>query len=151
MNRIHLTAATCLLLSPLLFAGENSVVLRGQPVSERPALTVSEVVSNPEKYAKDSIVLEGVIGAACERKGCWMQLTGQKEGPGLRVTFKDYGFFIPLDARGMKARAEGFVSVKTLTKEDADHLESEGAKLSRSEDGTAREISFVASGVELRR
>jgi len=151
MNPKYLTAAICFLITPLLFAGETSVVLRGQPLSDRPAVAVSEVVSNPDKYAKESVLLEGVIDTACERKGCWMQLAAQKDGPGLRVTFKDYGFFIPLDARGMKARAEGVVSVKTLTKEESEHLESEGAKLSRSADGTAREISFVASGVELRR
>lgn len=151
MKRTYLAAATCVLATSLLFAVEKTVVLRGQPVSDRPAVTVGEVVNNPEKYAKESVVLEGVIDVACERKGCWMQLAAQKAGPGLRVTFKDYGFFIPFDARGMKARAEGVVSVKTLTKDEADHLESEGAKFSRSEDGTAREISFVATGVELSR
>jgi len=151
MNRTSLAAATCVLLTPLLFAGEASVVLRGQPVSDRAAVTVGEVMSHPDKYAKEAVVLEGVIDASCERKGCWMQLAAEKDGPRLRVTFKDYGFFIPLDARGMKARAEGVVSVRTLTKEEAEHLESEGAKLNRYEDGTAREISFVASGVELRR
>ena len=59
--------------------------------------------------------------------------------------------FIPLQAQGMKARAEGVTSVKVLSKADADHLEGEGAKLTRNADGTANEISFVASGVELRK
>jgi hypothetical protein len=67
----------------------------------------------------------------------------------VRVTFKDYGFFVPLDSKGAKVRAEGIAEVKTLSKKEADHLEEEGAKLLRNEDGTAREVSFVASGVEL--
>jgi hypothetical protein len=50
----------------------------------------------------------------------------------------------------MQARMEGSVSVKTLSKEDADHLAEEGAQLTRNPDGTANEVSFVATGVELR-
>ena len=37
-----------------------------------------------------------------------------------------------------------------MTKDEADHLESEGAKLNRNDDGSVIELSFVASGVELR-
>jgi len=35
------------------------------------------------------------------------------------------------------------------SKEAADHLDHEGAKLPRDADGTAREVTFVASDVEL--
>ena len=81
-----------------------------------------------------------------------MQIAPEAGKPGMRVTFKDYGFFVPTDSKGMKARAEGVVEVKTLTKAQADHLEHEdGAKLTRNADGTAREVAFVASGVELRK
>lgn len=79
-----------------------------------------------------------------------MELAPAAGKPGVRVTFKDYAFFVPLDSKGMKARAEGVATVKTLSKKDADHLEGEGAKLTRNADGTANEVSFVANGVELR-
>ena len=69
----------------------------------------------------------------------------------MRVTFKDYGFFVPTDSKGMQARAQGVTKVRTLSKEEADHLEGEGAKLNRNADGTANEVTFIASGVELRR
>ena len=85
---------------------------------------------------------------ACECKGCRMQLSA--EGLlGMRVTFKVYAFFVPLDSKGMQVRAEGVTVVKTLSKAEADHLEGEGAKLARNADGTAKEVSFVANGVEL--
>ena len=80
-----------------------------------------------------------------------MVLAPAMDKDGVRVTFKDYGFFIPLDSKGMKARAEGVTTIKTLSKKEADHLEGEGAKLNRNADGTANEVSFVASGVELRK
>lgn len=138
-----------LLLATTTFAGE--VITRGAAVSkDAKAIPLATVLENPESYTKDAVVVEGVIAASCTRKGCWMQLAPDADGAAsVRVTFKDYGFFIPLEAKGMKARAEGVAVVKTLSKADADHLEEEGAKLTRKEDGTALEVSFIANGVEL--
>lgn len=70
--------------------------------------------------------------------------------PGCRVTFKDYGFFVPLDSAGSRAKVEGAVQVSTVTPEQVEHLESEGARFaSKQPDGSAREIRMVATGVEL--
>jgi hypothetical protein len=51
----------------------------------------------------------------------------------------------------MKAIAEGEFAVATMSKEKADHLEGEGARLKRNADGTVNEVSFIASAVELRK
>ena len=142
--RMQKLSLALLLVASTAFAGE--VVTRGAAISpDARAIPLAQLLEQPEAYTKDPVVVEGEIAAACSRKGCWMQLGD------VRVTFKDYGFFIPLDAKGMKARAEGVAVVKTLSKAEADHLEEEGAKLTRREDGTALEVSFVASGVELTR
>ena len=141
---------TILMLTVAALASASETVKRGAAVSkDSPKVALSEVLANPEKYTKDPVIVEGSIEAACSNKGCWMQLAPAADQAGVRVTFKDYGFFIPLDAKGMQARAEGVAKVKTLSKKDADHLIAEGAKLKRNEDGTATEVSFVASGVEL--
>ena len=139
----------CALVAFPAFAG--NVVTRGDAVPAGKAISVAELLQSPQNYAKEPVVVEGLIEMACTNKGCWMQLAPAAGKPGMRVTFKDYGFFIPLDSKGMQARAHGVTKVKTLSKKEADHLEGEGAKLSRNADGTAREVSFVASGVELRK
>jgi hypothetical protein len=142
--------ACVLLLATTAFAGD--VITRGAAVpKDAKAVPLATVLEEPDAYTKDAVVVEGVIAASCSRQGCWMQLAPSTEeaARSVRVTFKDYGFFIPLDAKGMKARAEGVTVVKTLSKADADHLEEEGAKLTRREDGTALEVSFIANGVEL--
>ena len=144
MNRLLLPI---LLLATTAFAAET--ITRGAVIArDAKSVPMSEVLANPEAYTKTPVVVEGTITQACERKGCWMQLSAEGKG-GVRVTFKDYAFFIPLDSKGAKARAEGVAVVKTLSKKEADHLEEEGAKLTRNPDGTAKEVSFVASGVEL--
>lgn len=140
-----------LLLATTAFAAEE-VIQRGAAISkEAKAVALADVLAKPEAYSKDAVLVEGVIAASCTNKGCWMQLAAGEGKDGFRVTFKDYAFFIPLDAKGMKARAEGVTVVKELSKAEVDHLAGEGAKIARKEDGTAIEVSFVANGVELRK
>ena len=127
------------------------VITRGAAISkDTKTVPLAQVLASPQKYTKDAIVVEGLVEAACQNKGCWMHVVPKAGEAGMRVTFKDYGFFVPKDSPGMTARMEGTVTVNTLSKEEADHLAGEGAKLSRNPDGTANEISFVATGVELR-
>lgn len=145
--------ALALLLTTTAFAGDD-VITRGTAVSkDAKATPLATVLQNPEAYTKEAVVVEGVITASCNRKGCWMQLapSDEKGAPSVRVTFKDYAFFIPLDAKGMKARAEGIAVVKTHSKEHVDHLEEEGATFKRNEDGSALEVAFEAAGLELRK
>jgi hypothetical protein len=147
------TAMKQLALALALFATTASageILSRGAAVSrDAQAVPLAKVLASPEDYTRNAVVVEGTVTTACERKGCWMQLGDGKDA--VRVTFKDYAFFVPLDSKGMQARAEGVTTVKKLSKGEADHLEEEGAKLKRNADGSANEVSFVASGVELTR
>ncbi|MEA2570108.1 MAG: hypothetical protein QOI24_2109 [Acidobacteriota bacterium] len=148
----RLAVILCTLALALSAFAADTIVRRGSAISKTAkSASLADVLANPDKYTTDAVIVEGVIAKSCTRKGCWMQLAPAADKDGVRVTFKDYGFFIPLDAKGMKARAEGVAVVKTLSKEEADHLAGEGATLARNEDGTAREVSFVANGVELRK
>ena len=72
------------------------------------------------------------------------------ELPGCRVTFQDYGFFVPLDSAGSTARVQGAVAVRTVPAGEVAHLEGEGAQFpGKQPDGSAREVRMVATGVEL--
>jgi len=84
-------------------------------------------------------------------EGCWMEIAPLKEAKSVRVTFKNHAFFIPLDAAGMHAKAEGVFTVKNLSKAEVKHLVNEdGAKFDNvNKDGTVTEIRFEATGVEL--
>jgi len=142
-------AAVILLAATTTFAAE--VVKRGAPVSASKPVALTTVLSSPRSYTKDAVVVEGVIEKSCSAQGCWMELAPAAGKKSVRVTFKDEKFFIPLSAKGMQAKAEGVVKVQTLSKAEADHLAGEGATLKRNDDGTADEISFIATGVELTR
>jgi hypothetical protein len=126
----------------------------GAPLSARPAATLSEVLAAPERFAGSTVLVEGVVRRACSRKGCWMELAAGPEptGPNCRVSFADYGFFVPKDSAGARARVEGTVEVKRVKPAHVEHLESEGGTFqTKGADGSAVEVHLVASGVELRR
>lgn len=126
---------------------------RGEALKGAPAVKLADLLAKPQEQDGKTVLLEGQVRKACERKGCWMELATSKDakGPGVRVTFKDYGFFVPLDSAGSMARVEGVVQVAELSDERAKHYESEGAIIPRGADGKPREVQLVASGVELRR
>ncbi len=70
--------------------------------------------------------------------------------PGCRVTFKDYGFFVPTNSGGAHAKVEGVVEVEKVAASHVKHLEEEGATFAKkAPDGTAEEVRLVATGVEL--
>lgn len=122
----------------------------GAPVPAGEAVSMAKLTGSPDAFQGKTVVVEGMVRSACTKKGCWMELaSADGKGPGARVKFKDYGFFVPKDSAGAKARLEGVVAVKTVAKKEVDHLEAEGATFAKAADGTAREIQIVANGVEL--
>ncbi len=131
------------------FAG-TKVIKRGAAIGGAEKASLKKVLANPEKYSGKAVRVEGVIVRSCKMEGCWLELAPSKDAKSMRVKMKGHGFFVPLDSAGLKAKVEGTVSVKTLSKDHVDHLIEDGAKFDkRNPDGTVTEVSFEATGVEL--
>ena len=125
----------------------GTVLVRGEPLPRNQApLPLSAVLKTPEDGKQ--VLVEGVVRRACSQMGCWMELAPPEGGPGVRVTFKDYGFFVPTDSAGAKARVQGTLKVAQLSAAQAEHLRAEGGSMGA---GAQREVRLVATGVELRR
>ena len=141
--------ATALMLAVAPLA--EDVVRRGGEIGDSPHLSLKDALDDPEAQADRAVVVEGKVDKVCQVKGCWLELMPKGEKRGVRVTFENYGFFVPKDSMGWNARLEGKFVREELSKRDVDHLVGEGATLSPQADGTAVQYSFVASAVELRR
>ncbi len=126
-------------------------MVRGEKLKGLPKVELAALLKDPSASEGKAVTLEGKVRKACEKKGCWMELASEAKGPGVRVTFKDYGFFVPLDAAGSRVKIEGVISLKELSEERVKHYEGEGATITRGKDGKAREVQLVASGLELYR
>jgi hypothetical protein len=132
----------------------GTTVVRGNPIDKNAnRVSVEKALKDPAKYAEKTVAVEGVIVRSCKKEGCWMEMADKEGGKSVRVTFGDHAFFIPPNSAGMKVRAQGVFKTKTLSKEHVDHLiNDDGAKFdNRNPDGTVTEVSFDATGVELRK
>lgn len=120
----------------------------GGPLTLTEVVPLSDALAKPDEYKEKEILLEGVVKAVCKKKGCWMILAdGEKD---LRITFKDYGFFVPKDATGKKVRAQGLLFKEVQSAKTVKHfLKDEGASKERIKavKGPIETVSFVASGV----
>jgi hypothetical protein len=129
----------------------------GQPLAAAETLPITTLVARPDGYAGKAVTVEGSVRSACTNRGCWLELAegapggaARKDTPGCRVTFKDYGFFIPTNSAGARAKVQGTFELATVSAERVRHMESEGATFgTKQPDGTARELRLVATGVEL--
>ena len=80
-----------------------------------------------------------------------MEMADKEGGKSVRVTFGDHAFYIPLNAAGMKVKAQGVFKTNILPKEKVEHLiKDDGAKFDKiNADGTVTEVAFDATGVVL--
>jgi uncharacterized protein DUF4920 len=123
----------------------------GGTISAGPEATLAQLLTAPEKFKSADVITAGTVRRACSRKGCWMELA-QGDDPGCRVTFKDYGFFVPTDSAGARARVQGRLETQSVPASRVRHLEAEGAQFaSKNPDGSATEVTLVATAVELTR
>ena len=123
----------------------------GAPISDQKAVKATKIEAVLGDQESAEMKVKGEIVEVCKMKGCWMTVaTG--DGQEVRVSFKDYGFFVPKDAAGYKVIFEGeakkeIVDVATLKHyaEDAGKSPEEIALITEDE----VKLTFVASGVEI--
>ncbi|OOG74880.1 DUF4920 domain-containing protein [Algoriphagus sp. A40] len=124
----------------------------GNIIEVEKVASTSEMVSAVEAQGTFNGKISGEIKEVCTKKGCWfsMELPG---GESMRVTFKDYGFFLPTNSQGFPIVMEG---VATLTETDVETLrhyaEDQGKSKEEVEAITEPEkkISFEATGVKIK-
>jgi hypothetical protein len=148
----HLAAAL-LLVSAACSATRNDAVaptgeVYGKALPAGKPIAAEVLLAEPAKFNGQRVILEGVVSDVCKVKGCWMVMAeGERK---LRVTFENYGFFVPKDCAGRAVRVEGAFAIKEISVADAKHyLEDAGrhadaAKISEP----VKELTLVASGVE---
>ena len=122
----------------------------GAPLGDSSKVALADLVKDAASHSGKTVRTEGVVSAVCQEKGCWMVFKSGEAS--VRVTFKDYGFFVPKDSAGATAVIEGVFSVKTIPEATAKHYagETPGGKPDAIK-GDQKELSLVASGVEIAR
>lgn len=125
----------------------------GAKISDKNAMPVTALVAKLNDVSSLSdLTVVGEIESCCAKKGCWMKLKNGDAEP-IRVTFKDYAFFVPLNSAGRTATIKGTAFVKEISVADLRHYAEDAGK---SADEIAaiteakKEITFEAEGVILK-
>jgi hypothetical protein len=124
----------------------------GEPFEYTDAIPAMEVAKLMSDSSKNEFIVEGTIEECCQKKGCWMKVD-MGNGETMRVTFKDYEFFVPLDAAGSTMIMKGIAMYDTLDVDYLKHL-AEDAKATQEEIDAITEpelaLTFEATGVEIK-
>lgn len=123
----------------------------GEELTDAKAIKATNLGKTMDGKEAMKMKLKGEIAEVCQMKGCWMTVaTG--DGQTIRVTFKDYGFFVPKDAAGKKTVIEGEAKMETVDVATLKHYAEDAGK-SKEEIAAITEpetkLTFVASGVEI--
>ena len=72
------------------------------------------------------VVVEGTITDVCQKKGCWMRVADGADE--LFVRFKDYGFFVPMNATGRRVAFHGTAEAKVVPVDELRHYAEDAGK-----------------------
>ncbi|UJP63550.1 DUF4920 domain-containing protein [Mongoliitalea daihaiensis] len=128
---------------------ELPVGMFGDKISESGALTLESLVTTLEDSGEFEGKVIGEIKDVCSMKGCWMTID-LPNGETMRVTFKDYGFFVPKNAHGYPVIIEGVASKKFTDVATLKHYAEDAGKSQEEIDAITNpkvEYAFEAVGV----
>lgn len=121
----------------------------GTAITKDGAIDAKELPKLMEGKEKENFKIKGKINEVCQVKGCWLTLD-LGDGKSMRMSFKDYGFFVPKDAGGKTFYAEGEAKFKTTSVEMLRHYAEDAGKSKAEIEAIKepkRELVFVANGV----
>ncbi|MBX3156347.1 MAG: DUF4920 domain-containing protein [Deltaproteobacteria bacterium] len=90
----------------------------GAGVKVADATPIDKLLADPSAFKGKTVRVEGMITDVCPKRGCWMDLAGDKPGQKLKFKVTDGEMVFPMDAKGKWAVAEGVVAVRELSLEE---------------------------------
>ena len=149
-------------IAPVTFAAEAEVIRLSEPVAvtathevfganlpdQGTPLSLGDLIQEDDKYQGQEVLLATRIAKVCQKKGCFF--VAQEGAATARVSFKDYGFFIPSDSGGKEVVLLGTFSRQSVSKEQAEHYATDLGETTTSSPERFQ-YSIVASAVKIPR
>lgn len=83
-------------------------------------VSISDLAIKSQQYLNQAFKVETRIAKVCQKKGCFF--IAQQNEHVIRVSFKDYSFFIPTDSSGKTVLLNGELIQKEMSEEQAAHF-----------------------------
>lgn len=117
----------------------------GAPLPAAEAMSLAAVIEGAERYADTDVQITAKVKQVCRKKGCFFVA---QDGPHIaRVSFKDYGFFVPTDIGGRTVTLHGVLKRHELGKAQAEHFSEDAGRPGAFRPGPQYEI--VATSVRI--
>ena len=113
------------------------------------AISLKEAITGlGSDEVREGVKIIGQVTEVCQAQGCWMILVDGDTYA--RVTFEDYGFFVPIETSMQRSVVYGDLSEIILSGAEADHYAKDaGAQSTLELKGEVKEYSIVAKAVQL--
>ena len=122
----------------------------GEKVSTEGAVDINDVVKKLNGGSEfPEVKIKAKITEVCPKKGCWLKLE-LENGETAMVKMKDYGFFLPLAAKGKTVVIDGEVKLKTTSVAELKHYAEDAKKTKEEIDAITkpeREVRVMSKGV----
>jgi hypothetical protein len=119
MKNTLATTIAAAVLATLAAAPALAATKYGKGVSEAAPVKLSELMAKPDAYVGKVVKVEGLVTEVCPKRGCWINVAGDKEFQTIRIKVEDGVIVFPLSAKGKRADVEGILRKIELTKEEA--------------------------------
>ena len=133
---------------------ELQVSFYGDTINYESPKSAEAVLNQLKKLeSKDTlnITFQSKTTGVCKKKGCWMTLD-MPESQDIKVTFKDYGFFVPKDLDDQKVIVKGKGFLKEVSVDEQQHYAKDAGKSEKeiaAIDTPKKEYRFIATGVAI--
>ena len=120
----------------------------GAPIKANNSIALSAAIKQLDKRSTANVLVKGKVDKVCTVKGCWLGLVNEKED--VRVTFKDYAFFVPPSLIGKTVVVEGVMEKVTMSLEETKHYVKDAGGDPNTVTEPRVEYRIVASGVQVK-
>ncbi|MCF8368552.1 MAG: DUF4920 domain-containing protein [Bacteroidales bacterium] len=127
--------------------GTSETGIYGDEISSENPINGKDLLSLMETNDSVWVTMKSRIISNCQHSGCWMDLDlGNNEV--IKVTFKDYAFFIPLDSEGKTAIVEGFAKREEIPVDILRHYAEDDGKSQEEIDAiTQPEMAYTFEAI----
>lgn len=114
-------------------ADESTVIRLSEPVEQTadaetfgavlnesvPTVALQDIADDGGRHTGQSVRVTARVAEVCKKKGCFF--IAQEGSSVVRISFKDYGFFVPTDISGKTVTFVGEVVAREVTVDEAEH------------------------------
>lgn len=116
MKKLLFFTLMLIMLSVQLLTAQDGK-LYGEKLTLKETVAVSAIMEDPESYLGQDVLIEGLVVDVCSKRGCWMEISSDKEYEKIKVKVDDGVIVFPMSAKGHSALVQGKVYKISMSEE----------------------------------